>query len=175
MKKLAILFPGVGYGFAHPLLYYADLVLEAKGFERIYMKYQDIFFDEEIAFEEKTVEVRKFVTEQAKGIDFGSCDEIVFVSKSIGSTEAGVLARELGINATQFFLTPVEAALSYCNSDSYVVMGTLDEAYPVYKRYCENNRVKTLFIENANHSLEVEGQPLQSIDILKRVMEFIDI
>ena len=170
MKKLAILFPGVGYGFAHPLLYYADLALEAKGFERLYMRYQDIFFEKELSFEEKAAEVRKFVMEQAKGIDFSSYDEKVFVSKSIGSTEAGVLAHELSMEVTQIFLTPVEAALPYCNSDSYVVMGTLDEAYPVYKEHCEKNGVKALFVDGANHSLEVEGQPLQSLDILKQVM-----
>ena len=118
MKKMAIFFPGVGYGFTHPLLYYADLVLEAKGFDRFYMRYQDIFFHEELSFEEKAVNVRKFVTKQAEGIDFASYDEIVFVSKSIGSTEAGVLAHELGINITQIFLTPVETAVPYCNSDS---------------------------------------------------------
>lgn len=170
MKKLAILFPGVGYGFAHPLLYYADLVLEAKGFERLYMRYQDIFFDEKLSFEEKAAGVRNFVMEQAKGIDFASYDEIVFVSKSIGSTEAGALAHELEMDVTQIFLTPVEAALPYCNSDSYVVMGTLDEACPAYKEHCEKNGVKALFVDSANHSLEVEGQPLQSLDILKQVM-----
>ena len=173
MKKLAILFPGVGYGFAHPLLYYADLALEAKGFERLNMRYQDIFFEEELSFEEKAAKVRNFVMEQAKEIDFASCDEIVFVSKSIGSTEAGVLAHELGMDVTQIFLTPVEAALPYCNGDSYVVMGTLDEAYLVYKKHCEKNGVKALFVEGANHSLEVEGQPLQSLDILKQVMAHI--
>ena len=39
MKKLVVIFPGVGYGFKHPLLYYADLLYEAKGYERKYMRY----------------------------------------------------------------------------------------------------------------------------------------
>ncbi len=174
MKKLIIVFPGVGYGFDHPLLYYADLVFEAKGFERIYMRYQDIFFDTELSFEDKAIKVREYVSEQAKLIDFCAYDEIVFLSKSVGSVEAGILAERLGIKVTQIFITPIEGAIPYCNSDSYVVIGTRDDAYPIYKKHCDENKVKVLYVNNANHSLEVAGQPYQSIDILKDVMKFID-
>lgn len=174
MKKLIILFPGVGYGFDHPLLYYADFVYEAKGFERIYMRYQDIFFDTELFFEEKATKVREYVLEQAEHIDFSAYDEIVFLSKSVGSVEAGALAEKLGIKVNQIFITPIEGAVPYCNSDSCVIIGTRDDAYPIYKKHCDDNKVKVLYIDNADHSLEVAGQPYQSIDILKDVMNFID-
>ena len=58
MKKLVVIFPGVGYGFKHPLLYYADLLYEAKGYERKYMRYQDICMDTKLTLEEKKVKVR---------------------------------------------------------------------------------------------------------------------
>ena len=174
MKKLVILFPGVGYGFDHPLLYYADFIFEAKGFERIYMRYQDIFFDAEFSFEDKAAKVRVYVSEQAKLIDFCAYDEIVFLSKSVGSVEAGILAEKIGMKVTQIFITPIEGAISYCNGDSYVVIGTKDEAYPIYKKHCDDNEVRVLYVNNANHSLVVVGEPFQSIDILKDVMKFID-
>ena len=173
MKKLLIMFPGVGYGFNHPLLYYADSVFEEKGYERKYMKYQELFLDRELTFEEKADKVRAYVEEQANQIDFSMYEEIIFLSKSVGSLEAGALAEKLRIKIKQIFLTPIEKAISYCKDGSYVVIGTNDEAYLTYKEHCEKNEIKFLYIENANHSLEIQGQPYENIEILKKVMEFI--
>lgn len=173
MKKLLIMFPGVGYGFNHPLLYYADSVFEEKGYEQKYMKYQEIFLDRELTFEEKADKVREYVEEQANQIDFSMYEEIIFLSKSVGSLEAGALAEKLGIKIKQIFLTPIEKAIPYCKDESYVIIGTNDEAYEAYKKYCEKHKIYTLYIENANHSLEIQGQPYENIEILKKVMEFI--
>ena len=174
VKQLIMIFPGVGYGFNHPLLYYADLLYEAKGYERSYMKYQDIFFDNGLSYDEKAAKVRAYVWEQAKQIDFSVYEKIVFLSKSVGTVEAGVLAEKLGIKVKQIYLTPVEKAIPYCNGDSCVVMGTNDEAYETYKTYCEKHKIKTLYIDNADHSLEVKGQTYKNIEILKKVIEFIE-
>lgn len=173
MKKLIILFPGVGYGFNHPLLYYADSMYEAKGYERKYMRYQDIFFDDTLSFEERASKVRAYVLEQMESIDFSIYEEVVFLSKSVGTVEAGVVAEKLGIDIKQIFLTPIEKAIPYCKDESYVIIGTNDEAYEAYKKYCEKHKIYTLYIENANHSLEIQGQPYENIEILKKVMEFI--
>lgn len=42
------------------------------------------------------------------------------------------------------------------------------------KEHCDTNNIKVLYVNNADHSLEVESQPYQSIDVLKNVMEFIE-
>lgn len=84
------------------------------------------------------------------------------------------IIKQLGINAIQVFITPIEEALSYCEKDSCVVIGTNDKAYQTYKDYCDTNDIKALYIDEANHSLEVEGKPYQSIEVLKNVMQFIE-
>lgn len=174
MKKLIVLFPGAGYGLDCPLLYYADFLFETNGYERIHMDYQNILSDKELSLENKLVKIREYVYEQVKDIDLTLYDEVVFLSKSIGSVEAGILAEKLGINVVQIFITPIAEAVSYCHVDSYVVIGTKDKAYEIYKDYCDANGIKVLYIKDANHSLEVERQPYQSINILKSVMEFIE-
>lgn len=174
MKKLVVIFPGVGYGFTHPLLYYADLLYEAKGYERIYMSYQDICRDPNLTLEKKKAKVREYVFEQANGIDFKEYEEVIFLSKSIGTAEAGALAEKMGIKVTQIFLTPIERAIPYIQADSNVVIGTADEAYPLYKKYCDEHNIKALYIEDGDHSLEVQGEPYKNIDILKQVMQFVD-
>ena len=51
---------------------------------------------------------------------------------------------------------------------------TENQAYEVYKEYCDKKKIKALYIKDANHSLEVEGQPYESIDVLKNIMQFIE-
>lgn len=174
MKKLIIFFPGAGYGMECPLLYYADFIFETNGFDRIHMDYQSILSNAEMTLEDKLIEVRKYILERVKNIDFTSYDEIVFLSKSIGSVEAGILAEKLDLKVVQIFITPIEEAISYCSTDSYVVIGTKDKAYEIYKEYCDKRKIKVLYIKDANHSLEVEGNPYESIDVLKGVMRFIE-
>ena len=174
MKKLIVIFPGAGYGLDSPLLYYADFLFETKGYERIHMDYQAVLSNRELSSENKIAMVREYVYERVKDIDFNLYDEIVFLSKSIGAVEAGILAEKLGINVIQIFITPVEEAVPYCDANSYIVIGTKDKAYQVYKDYCDTNDIKALFVDEANHSLEVEGKPYQSMDVLKKVMQFIE-
>ncbi len=174
MKKLVIMFPGVGYTMDFPLLYYASLLYEAKGYEQIHMKYNSIFFEPDLTREEKTLKVREYVWERAKNIDFGTYDEVVFFSKSFGTAEAGCLAEKLGINPTQIYLTPVPRALPYIEETDAVVIGTADEVYPECKAYFDEHGITPLYIEGADHSLEVEGKPFESLEILKDVMRYIE-
>ena len=174
MKKPIVIFPGIGYGLDSPLLYFADFLYETNGYERIHMNYQSIFSDRELSLDNKLEKVRAYIFEQVKDVDFALYDEVVFLSKSIGSMEAGILARRLGIEIIQIFITPIEDAISYCNHNSYVIIGTQDKAYQIYKEFCDENNIKALYIDDANHSLEVANKPYESIDVLKSVMKFIE-
>lgn len=40
------------------------------------------------------------------------------------------------------------------------------------EKYLDN--VKVLYIEDGDHSLEIQGEPYKNIDILKQVMRFVD-
>jgi len=111
---------------------------------------------------------------KVKEIDFSVYDKVVFLSKSVGTIEAGFLAEKLGIDVVQIYLTPVPDALSYIKEKDTVVMGTADEVYPECKEHCNERGIKPLYIEGANHSLEVEGKPFESLEILKEVMKFVE-
>lgn len=77
MKKLAIIFPGANYGLDSPLLYYADFIFEANGYERRHKDYEQVNFSE--------------------------YDKIVFLSKSMGAVKAGEMAVKLWIDVKQMF------------------------------------------------------------------------
>ena len=174
MKKLVVFFPGAGYGMDCPLLYYADFLYETNGYERKVMDYQSIVRNPQLSVEEKKKQVRDFVANQAKDIIFDEYEEIVFVSKSVGTIEAGWLAEQLSVKVTQIFLTPVSETIPYFTLDNKIVIGTKDKAYEIVKTTCDEKHIAAVYIEDANHFLEVEGKPYESIDVLKRVLEFIE-
>lgn len=174
MKKLVIIFPGAGYGLDCPLLYYADFLFETKGYERRHMKYQDILSRIDIPLEDKIRQLRDYTWKQVKDIDFGQYQEVVFLSKSIGAIEAGVITARLDVTVKQIFLTPVEESVLYLKNNSMVVIGTKDKAYSLYRNLCEEKDVKALYIEDADHSLEISNEPYASIQVLNRVMHFIE-
>lgn len=174
MKKLVVFFPGMGYGMDSPLLYYADFLYETNGYERKVMDYQSIVLNLKLSVEDKKKMIRESVINQAKDIEFDTYEEIVFISKSIGTVEAGWLAKQLSVKVTQIFMTPMSDTISYFGADDVVVIGTTDMAYENVKAACDEKGIRALYIENANHSLEVNGEPLKSIEVLKNVMKFIE-
>lgn len=173
MRKLAVIFPGAGYGLDSPLLYYADFLFESKGYERVRMEYSSILSCKEFSVENKIKVLREYVWSQIEGVDFGQYDEVVFLSKSIGAIEAGVLADRLDISIKQIFFTPVKEAASYLKTDSIFVIGTKDKEYSFYKEQCEEKNVTALYIEGADHLLEIQDSPFDSIKVLENVMQFI--
>ena len=174
MKKIAIIFPGAGYGLDSPLLYYADFLFENNGYERVHMNYQDILMRSELSLEKRLELLREYIWKQVKDIDFSNYEEILFLSKSIGAIEAGLLAEKLDAKVRQIFLTPTEEALKYLKKDSSVVIGTNDKAYELYKSFCDDNQINSLYVEGADHSLEIPMQLYNSIEVLECVMCFIE-
>lgn len=181
MKKLAIFFPGAGYGMDCPLLYYADFLYETNGFERIHLDYQNILLNMELSLEDKQKQLRSYIWEQLEPVDFSSYDEIVFISKSIGCEEAGrivdfcKLFGSLNVDPVQIFLTPVAEALPYCGKNCRVVIGTHDKAYSLFHEHCNAHQIPLLAIAGGDHSLEISGKPFESIEALKQVLEFIHV
>ena len=99
---------------------------------------------------------------------------MIFLSKSFGTAEAGFLAERLGIKPVQIYLTPVPRALSHIKEADTVVIGTADEVYPECKTYFDEHGIQPMYIEGADHSLEVKGKPFESLEILKDVMRYIE-
>ncbi len=166
MKKLVIMFPGVGYTMDYPLLYYASRLYEARGYEQIHMKYNSIFFESDLTREEKTLKVREYVWEKVKDIDFSAYDSVVFFSKSFGTAEAGILAEKLGIKPVQIYLTPIPRALPYIKEGDTVVIGTADEVYPECKTYFDEHKHRYNFKVTLKTYLYMIGRS-RALDYLK--------
>ena len=173
--KIAVFFPGIGYHCDKPLLYYSRKIVEELGYDKIItLSYSydggNIRGNVEkmkAAFEA----LHSQATEALKEVDFSEYDEILFVSKSVGTIIASAYAHSHKINCTQILYTPLEYTFDYPHSKACAFIGTSDSWSDVDK-VIDKARVSGVpmhSFENLNHSLEGDDV-LKNIEILNEVM-----
>ena len=85
-KKLMVLFPGRGYTVSSPLLYYAHFKYERMGYEILRINYGDFnTFDE----------AKNNALGQVQELNFAKYDNVVFISKSMGTVIAGWIVEKI--------------------------------------------------------------------------------
>jgi len=165
--RRAIVLPGAGYTTARPLLHYTRAVLESHGWTVV-----------EASWPADTAErePNEMVTELATTLVAESEDRRpLLVGKSIGSL-ALPLAASIGLSS--IWITPllrrpaVAAALDRLPAPTLLVGSTADETWDGEAARRSGHEV--LELTDANHALELGGDPLGSIDLLRRVIDAVD-
>lgn len=173
-KKLVVLFPGGNYSVDMPLLYYAKFTYEVRGYESLKVSYGNSY-DESKGFEASLEVAKNIVLEQLKSIDFSLYEDVVCVSKSIGTVIAGWVQYTMGIKMRNIYLTPVERTFPYMTKEDNIIVavaGTKDKyiATEKLKEHCEKESINLLLIEGVGHRLEVFGDMDKNIEVLKEVV-----
>ena len=110
-KKLAVIFPGVGYHTDKPLLYYGKKLAAARGYEILEVSYGELPSGIK-GSREKMLEAFEAASDCVAGqlcqVDFAGCEDVLFISKSIGTAVAAAFALHNHISALQVYYTPVE-------------------------------------------------------------------
>ena len=175
MRKLMILFPGIGYHCDKPILYYGKKIAVMNGYtDCISLSYsydgknlRGNAAEMEKAFNSLYEQAEK----QLDGVKFNQYDEILFVSKSIGTVIAVAYARKHSIKCRMIFDTPLAQTYSYDVEEGIAFIGMKDPWSDVDEviHASRKQRIPIYVYEDANHSLET-GQVIQDLDILKDVM-----
>ncbi|MFC4123246.1 alpha/beta hydrolase [Nonomuraea zeae] len=162
--RVAVLLPGQAYTAARPLLHFARAVLVQHGWS-----VQEIWWDAPTG---PTVEHReKWVIDQARqALDAEKADRLLLVGKSLG-TFAAAEAADRGLPA--IWLTPlitmggVLESVRRSTAPTLLVGGTGDQSWDgAAVRTMDHRYVE---IPDANHGLEIHGDPVGSVQILKDV------
>lgn len=176
MSKLAVLFPGIGYTCHKPLLYYSRKVLMEQDYEVIQIEYQNLPGNVKGNIE-KMKQAYEMAYEQTEkqlvNIEWNSYEDVVFVSKSIGTVVAAKYTTEHIASARNFYMTPVEWTFDFLsNKDCIIFHGTKDPWADTMKirNCCQERNLDLCCVENANHSLEV-GNSKNDLDTLAFVMK----
>ena len=182
--KLAVYFPGVGYHCDKPLLYYARKVAAACGYEQhISLSYttqiRDLLgnpvnmkaaFLELYEQAESALDKTAAFSQQSDGDS--CCDEILFVSKSVGTAIAARYTSEHNIPCRHILYTPLAETFAFRPRNGIAFTGTADPWVntAVIRQQCEEHQIPFFLYENANHSLET-GDVFRNLDIMKEVMQ----
>lgn len=170
--KIAILFPGIGYTCDRPLLYYAGKICSQYQYERTPVSYTNLPKSIPEAFSEAYAQAEAYL----ENIRWNEYDDILFISKSIGTAVATAYAKNHGIRCRNIYYTPLAQTFEFSPQAGIVFHGTSDPwaDTAVIRTNCEERRLPLHIIDNANHSLELSAgsrAALQNIEILENVMK----
>ncbi len=174
MKKLAVIFPGIGYHTDKPLLYYSKRIASNNGFDVKEVPYGN--FPEGVkGSKEKMEQAFHIAMEQTEAmlrdVAFEQYDVVLFISKSVGTAVASAYGKKKGLHTQNIFYTPVEASLRFMTDPGIVFHGTKDSwvETELLTRGCEEKGYRVYLTENGNHSLET-GDVLPDIKNLNDIM-----
>ncbi len=174
-KKLAVIFPGIGYHTDKPLLYYSKKLAGERAYEVIEVNYgalpSGVKGNAKKMREAYTLALQ-YATEQLAGVCFADYEEVLFVSKSVGTAVAAAYAQRNHIHARQIYYTPVAESFEAITQEGIVFHGTADPwaDTAVIKAECEKRDLPLYLTEQANHSMET-GNVGRDLVILREIME----
>lgn len=182
MSKIAIIFPGIGYHTDKPLLYYSKKIAKEYGYRVIEVNYHG--FDMNIrgnkekmqaAFEHAMRQTEEILAaEEVHGLD-----EIICISKSIGTVVAAAWQKKHDMAAKNIYFTPVEATFSFVRPKSGIVFhGTSDPwiETEIVTHECQKAGLPMYLYKNSNHSLEtgvVNTDIVYLLDVIQHCQEYV--
>ena len=181
MKKIACLFPGIGYTCDKPLLYYSWKLLKGLGWEIVPVRYSG-FPDHVKGSAEKMRQCADMALEQAEKllqeIDWKEYSDVLFIGKSVGTVVCAAYAKRRGLNCRQILFTPVEATFRFAGKNAIAFHGTADPWADTraVEEGCRQLGIPLYETRNANHSLEtgdVDADIEEMRKVMKTVCEFV--
>ncbi|MEK4670836.1 alpha/beta hydrolase [Niallia sp. FSL R7-0271] len=175
--NLVIILPGAGYTTQAPLLHFTTSLFYTKGFDVLHINYS--FSKQELSYlseKDFTIKIQRTI---GKAIENKKYKNIFVVAKSIGTIALSYLLHNKMLkDAKTIWLTPllqrddVFKAMVTSENKGLCIIGDKDSCF-IAERFekLKNNRQLTFhLVEGGNHSLELDGLPIESVEILKGVL-----
>ena len=177
VKKIACLFPGIGYTCDRPLLYYSWKLLKGLGWEIVPVPYTG-FPDKVKGEPEKMRQCAVMALDQAetllRDVRWDEYADILMIGKSVGTVVCSAYAEARGLPCRRILFTPVEAVFEIPGGPAVAFHGTGDpwaDTKTVEKR-CKALGIPLYETEGANHSLET-GDVDADLRVLRKTMKIV--
>lgn len=182
VDKFAVIFPGLGYTCDKPMLYYTSKLLLARGYDvlQLWTDYNDPAFDELPRAEQTFQLIEDGKALLAAGLQVKNYSNLLLAGKSLGTlTMTFIISEDLRYSSEKtiwftplMHLPPVSRAILDLSGKAFVAGSDSDLTYEsqAVADLQSNTNVTTLTIRQANHSLEIPGDPIRSIQIISQVM-----
>ena len=163
LRKLAVLFPGIGYTVDRPLLHFSRRIAADLGYEIKPLPYTG--FPRNVRGDrQKMVECYHIALTQTREMlsntNLEAYNDILFIGKSVGTIVAAALAAESPVKARirQVIYTPLEDTFSVPIRNAVTFTGSADPwaggSDSRIPALCEKQGIPCFVIPNGNHSLE---------------------
>ncbi|PJN56505.1 hypothetical protein PAEVO_32280 [Paenibacillus sp. GM2FR] len=169
-SKLVVLFPGKNYPCDKPSLHFAGTSALQSGFDLMVLEYGYQAARTNLDIND----LQRVIDESHESVQriIGKYNQVVFISKSLGTIVAGEVHGKLEIPIKHLFLTPIKDTIHYINKfNGLVVYGTKDEVF--HRELADQINIdkvrEVIEIPNANHSLETNNVE-ESIEILSKLV-----
>ncbi len=178
-RGLAVLFPGAGYTCDMPALYYSRSILLSQKYDVLALEYSfqtmGDFFTPELVPEvlldgEKTLEK----------VELEKYSELILVGKSLGTRvlthlmhRYEELSRAKAVYLTPVFSEQFNNTTGSLEQEMFMTIGTQDPFYrlELIEQLQSLKDFRLLVLEGADHGLEIPGECLKSIEVMKAVCE----
>ncbi|MEE8792246.1 MAG: hypothetical protein SOI52_03110 [Erysipelotrichaceae bacterium] len=176
-KKIAVLFPGIGYTNERPLLYYAKKLAQKQGFDILPLNYTGFQNPKDVIGKagalKASFELAYTQSEDIlQDVNWKEYSRILFISKSVGTAAAAAYAKRHALQTENIYYTPVEGTFLFMREKSGIAFhGTADPwaDNAMVEENCRRFSIPLFVTEHGNHSLET-GDVLKDIDQLKQIM-----
>ncbi|WP_438824272.1 alpha/beta hydrolase [Bacillus sp. JJ1562] len=177
VNNLVIVLPGAGYTTQHPLLHFTTGLFYSKGFDVLHINYS--FNRQELSVlsdEDFTRDVQHAIETAIKSKNYSN---YYIVAKSIGTIALSNLLNHTMFNdAKLVWLTPllqrddVFNAMVNSEHQGLCIIGDKDSCFieERIERLKNKHNLILKVVEGGNHGLEIDQEPIQSIEILKDVI-----
>ncbi|MGN7400968.1 alpha/beta hydrolase [Cytobacillus praedii] len=181
-NTLVIVLPGAGYTTQAPLLHFTTGLFYNKGFDVLHINY--IFSRQEMSVlndEDFARDVQLTIDNAIKDKEYNN---YYVVAKSIGTKALSYLLDNTMLkDAKVVWLTPllqndgVFNAMVNSENKGLCIFGEKDHFCFIAERFEKLKNNKNLLlkvVDGANHSLELDKEPIKSIELLKRIISDIN-
>lgn len=177
MSKIAVYFPGIGYHCDKPLLYYSRKLISNLEYESSRTINYTCKAENIRGNQDKMLETYEILFSQAEtalaDIAWTEYEDILFVSKSIGTIIAASYAKKYGLqNVRHILYTPLAQTFSFVPGNAIGFIGTADPWSDTDEiiRLSEEHHIPLTVYDGCDHSLEC-GDIFKNIEILKDVIK----
>ena len=177
MRKIAVVFPGIGYTKDRPLLYYSAKYALSCGYDLIHIEFRGIDWSKEKLKDKEfllqTLDKCLDITEEALSpLGNMTGDEVVFISKSIGTVAATAYADKKGIKARHICFSPLVFISNFIEEEGGILFyGDADPLadHKEIEKIALEKKLVSHRIEEGNHSLET-GDVFTDMDNLRQMI-----
>ena len=119
--KLVVCFPGIGYHCDKPLLYYSRKLAACAGYDHTlllqYTYHKDGLRGCPAALREAFDTLYTQAETQLSAVDWPQYDDVLFLSKSIGTAVSAAFAQRHGIPCRQILYTPLSLTFAFAPTE----------------------------------------------------------